>query len=89
MRGWSQERWYPGAADIINRGDLLADQDTKRELARIGDRLIWGIDPGHQHAPAPTWQPLVIPLEGGRLSPSAMSPANRRARWHLFRGSPV
>ena len=88
VRGWSQERWYPGAADIINRGDLLADQDTKRELARIGDRLIWGIDPGHHHAPAPAWQPLVIPLQGGPRSPRAMSPANHRARWHLFRGSP-
>ncbi len=88
VRGWSQERWYPGAADIINRGDLLADQDTKRELARISDRLIWGIDPGHHHAPARTWQPLVIPLEGGPPLPSAMSPVTHRARWHLFRGSP-
>lgn len=88
VRGWSQERWYPGAADIINRGHLLADQDTKRELARIGNRLIWGIDPGHQHAPAPTWQPLMIPLDGGRPIPSGMKPGNRRASWHLFRGSP-
>jgi hypothetical protein len=86
VRGWSQERWYPGAADIINRGDLLADQDAKLELARIGNRLIWGIDPGHQHAPAPMWQPLVIPLEGGPLIPRGMKPVNHRAMWHLFRG---
>ena len=88
VRGWSQERWYPGAADIINRGDLLADQDTKRELAHIGNRLIWGIDPGHQQDPAPTWQPLVIPLGDGRPIPGGMKPENHRARWHLFRGSP-
>ena len=88
VRGWSQERWHPGAADIINRGDLLADQDTKRELAHIGNRLIWGIDPGHEHTPVPTWQPLVIPLGDGRPIPGGIKPESHRARWHLIRGSP-
>ena len=81
VRGWSQERWYPGAAEIINRGDLLADQDTKRELAHIGNRLIWGIDPGHEHTPAPTWQPLVIPLGDGRPIPGRTKREAHRARW--------
>ncbi len=68
VRGWSQERWWPGAAAIIHRGDLVADQAARQELALIGDRLIWGIDPGHSESPATTWQPLVIALEGGRTS---------------------
>ena len=86
-REWSQERWWPGADAIINRGDVHADHIARRELARIGNRLIWAIDPGHQHAPAPRWQPLVIPLEGDRRIPPGTKPGHRRASWHLFRGS--
>ncbi len=83
VRGWSQERWYPGAAAIINRGDVLADHVTRREVVRIGSRLIWGIDPGHEHAPTPTWEPLVIPLEGDRPAPGGSRHATRdgTSRW--------
>jgi hypothetical protein len=62
VRGWSQRRWWPGAAAIVDRGDVMADQATRREVARVGDRLIWGIDPGHGLRPAPRWKPLLIPL---------------------------
>jgi Calcineurin-like phosphoesterase len=82
-RAWSQERWWPGADAIINRGDVHPDHIARRELARIGNRLIWGIDPGHEHTPAPQWQPLVIPLEGDHPIPRV----HRRAARHLFRGS--
>ena len=63
-REWDQERWWPGADAIIDRGDVHVDQVDRQELARLGDRLIWGIDPGHQQTPAPRWQPLAIPLAG-------------------------
>ena len=87
-REWDQERWWPGADAIINRGDVHADQVTRQELARIRDRLIWGIDPGHQDSPAPMWQPLVIPLEAVRPIQGGTQPGHRRNAWHLFRRSP-
>ncbi len=84
VREWSKGMWWPGAEDIIKRGDLLADQATRQELACIGDRLIWGIDPGHRGIPASTWQPLVIPLAAGPHIPNGMKPAKRRTGWHPF-----
>lgn len=83
VRSWSQERWWPGAAGIVNRGDLIADQDTKREVARIGRRLIWGIDPGHDVTPMAKWQPLVIPLQGTHRTASGAPSARHRWGWHL------
>jgi hypothetical protein len=89
VREWDQQRWWPGADAIINRGDVHSDQATRRELARIGNRLIWGIDPGHQHTPAPPWQPLVIPLEASRLTTEGqVQTGHRRSAWHFFHRSP-
>ncbi len=83
VRQWSPKRWRSGATAIINRGDLIADQRTRQELARVGNRLIWGIDPGHEHQPAPEWQPLVIPLEGGPRGPGE-EPVHRGAPRRLL-----
>ncbi len=88
-REWDQQRWWPGADAIINRGDVHADQVTRRELARIGNRLIWGIDPGHQHTPAPMWQPLVIPLDTGHLIAGGVQPGQRRNARHPLPPIPV
>jgi hypothetical protein len=82
VRAWSRERWWPGAEAIIDRGDLIADKATRQELARIGGRLIWGIDPGHLEQPAPTWQPLLVPLAAAPQTPSVSSA--RRTGWHIF-----
>ncbi|MGB7979658.1 MAG: metallophosphoesterase [Candidatus Nanopelagicales bacterium] len=88
VRRWDRERWRPGAGVIVNRGDLVAVRTARWELARVGERLIWGIDPGHDQAPASQWQPLLIPLAGGTQSPRRKTagwrwprPWRRRATW--------
>lgn len=80
VRGWNQERWRPGADATISRGDLRADPTTRQELARVGDRLIWGIDPGHREKPAPRWEPLVIPLGTGLGTVSSGTAVTRYIR---------
>ena len=69
--------------EFLRVDNVDPDYLARRELARIGNRLIWGIDPGLEHTPAPQWQPLVIPLERDHPIPRV----HRRAAWHLFRGS--
>lgn len=83
VRSWAQERWWPGAAAIINRGDLLADQLTKQELARMGTRLIWGIDPGHDREPTPDWEPLLLPVGSPQSAPPPEQTTHHRMHWHL------
>jgi hypothetical protein len=70
VRCWDPRGWYAQRSVWLTPEWFMYDDDSRIEVSRVGGRIIWGVDPGHGHDPAPNWSPLIIPLDDQPAGPN-------------------
>lgn len=59
---WAANRWRNDAVRRVLKQSARTHVDQQRRVltVNVGERRVWGVDPGHGRDPAPRWSPLVL-----------------------------